>query len=244
MKQAMIFAAGLGTRLKPLTDTLPKALVPIHQVPMLEYVILKLKVAGFNRIVVNVHHFADLIVDFLARKQNFGLEIYISDERDALLETGGGIKKAIPFFNPDLPVLIHNVDIISNIDLNLLYNSFDPRVSDALLAVSHRDTFRYFLFDNEMLLKGWTNLKTAETKPDQQMEISNYTKLAFSGIQLIAPQLLKKMGDYPDRFPITDFYLNECKNVHIKGFIPKDLKLLDVGKIEVISEAENFLKTL
>ncbi len=243
MKQAMIFAAGLGTRLKPLTDTLPKALVPINGIPLLEYVILKLKKEGFKKIVVNVHHFADKIVDFLADKQNFGLEIIISDERNSLLETGGGIKKAAHHFDADFPVLIHNVDIISNINLSSFYDNF-KNTTDALLAVSPRDTFRYFLFDNQLTLQGWTNLKTGETKPKPNMNIIDFEKFAFSGIHLISPQLIKQMDNYPAKFPITDFYLNECSNYQIKGYIPKDLKLLDVGKIDIITEAENFLKSL
>lgn len=244
MKQAMIFAAGLGTRLKPITNTLPKALVPINQIPLLEYVILKLKRAGFTHIVVNVHHFAQQIIDFLKCKQNYGLEIFVSDESDALLETGGGIKKASYLFNPDFPVLIHNVDIISNIDLELFYENYTADTTDALLAVSYRDTFRYFLFDNSMKLTGWTNLKTGETKPVGGMDITSFKKLAFSGIHLISPQLIRQMENYPDKFPITDFYLDLCTQFNIKAYIPNELKLLDVGKIDIISDAEDFLKSL
>ena len=117
MKQAMIFAAGLGTRLKPLTDTMPKALVRVGGQPLLWHVIMKLKKAGYERMVVNVHHFANQIVDYLAAHDHFGLDIRISDETEALLETGGGIKKALPLFDPESPILIHNVDILSNLDL-------------------------------------------------------------------------------------------------------------------------------
>ena len=148
MKQAMIFAAGLGTRLKPLTDTMPKALVPVAGQPLLWHVIMKLKGAGFERIVVNVHHFADQIIDYLHANDNFGLDIRISDEREQLLETGGGIKKALPLFDPSEPILIHNVDILSNLDLNAL-------PTDApLLVVSERKTKRYLQFDDTMRLIG------------------------------------------------------------------------------------------
>ena len=122
MKQAMIFAAGMGTRLKPITDIMPKALVKVAGVPLLQRVILKLKADGFSRIVVNVHHFSQQILDFLSANDDFGVDIRISDESDMLLETGGGLKKASALFDTDSPVLIHNVDILSNVDLRQLYN--------------------------------------------------------------------------------------------------------------------------
>ena len=121
MEQAMIFAAGLGTRLKPLTDHKPKALVEVGGEPLLKRVIFRLKDAGFHRIVVNVHHFASQIVDYLKENDHFGLDIRISDESECLLDTGGGIKKAYPFFDPMSPILIHNVDILSNVDLKAFY---------------------------------------------------------------------------------------------------------------------------
>ena len=143
MKQAMIFAAGLGTRLKPLTDTMPKALVPVAGQPLLWHVVQKLSAAGFERIVVNVHHFAQQIVDYLQANDRFGLDIRISDETDGLLETGGGIKKALPLFDQDSPVLIHNVDILSNADLATCYSLVEQRAPEALLLVSSRKTKRY-----------------------------------------------------------------------------------------------------
>ena len=151
MKQAMIFAAGLGTRLKPLTDTMPKALVTVGGQPLIWHVVMKLKAAGFERIVVNVHHFAEQIVNYLAAHDNFGLDIRISDETAGLLETGGGIKKALSLFDPDSPILIHNVDILSNVDLPSLYNL---ATVDALLVVSQRKTKRYLLFDDALILRG------------------------------------------------------------------------------------------
>lgn len=158
MRQAMIFAAGLGTRLKPLTDTMPKALVPVGGQPLLYHVVMRLKEAGFERIVVNVHHFADQIIDYLKVNENFGLDIRISDEREQLLETGGGIKKAMPLFDPNSPILIHNVDILSNLDLRRL------PMDAPLLVVSQRQTKRYLLFDDDMRLQGWTNIETGELK--------------------------------------------------------------------------------
>ena len=173
MRQAMIFAAGLGTRLKPLTDTMPKALVPVGGRPLLWHVIMKLKDSGFERIVVNVHHFAQQIIDYLAANQNFGLDIRISDESEKLLETGGGIKKALPLFDPHSPILIHNVDILSNVDLSQL------DVDVPTLVVSERKTKRYLQFDESMRLIGWKNIETSEVKGREGRS------LAFSGIHSV-----------------------------------------------------------
>ena len=240
MKQAMIFAAGLGTRLKPLTDTMPKALVRVGGKPLLEHVVLRLKDAGYERIVVNVHHFADQIIDFLKQQQNFGLDIRISDERECLLETGGGIKKALPLFDPTEPILIHNVDILSNLDLKAL-------PADApLLVVSERKTKRYLLFDDDMRLQGWTNIETGEVKGPITQHPSPITHhlrtLAFSGIHMFHPSLTPLLADWPDRFPIMDFYLKACGSHLIRGYKAHDLRLLDVGKLDSLDQAEAFVK--
>ncbi len=150
----MIFAAGLGTRLKPLTDNLPKALVPINGKPLLEHVMLKLIASGFDEIIVNVHHFSQQIIDFLAAKNNFGIRIEISDESNLLLETGGGIKKAACFFDDNAPFLVHNVDILSDIDLHQFYNQSLLNNSLATLLVSNRTSSRYLLFDTHNNLRG------------------------------------------------------------------------------------------
>lgn len=237
MKQAMIFAAGLGTRLKPLTDTMPKALVPVGGQPLLWHVVMKLKAAGYERIVVNVHHFAQQIIDYLAANQNFGLDIRISDETQQLLETGGGIKKAVPLFDRDEPVLVHNVDILSNVDFNEL--SY-PGHADALLLVSPRTTSRYLLFDRSDCLVGWTNRQTGEVKSPYQ-DVRYSQMLAFSGIHVIMPELLGLMGAWPARFPIIDFYLHHCAETDIRCVVKHDLRLLDVGKLDSLAEAEQFI---
>ena len=164
--KAMIFAAGLGSRLKPITDSLPKALVPVGGKPLLEHNILKLKQAGFDEIMINIHHFGDQIIDFLAAKNNFDIRIELSDERNELLDTGGGMKKAAYFFDDDRPFLVHNVDILSNVDLKEVYNQHlkDPERL-ASLVVSYRDTYRYLIFDDSGCLQGWVNIRTGETKP-------------------------------------------------------------------------------
>lgn len=242
--KAMIFAAGLGTRLKPLTDTLPKALVPVAGKPLLEHVILKLKDAGFNEIIINVHHFPDQIVDFLKKRHNFGIRIEISDEREVLLETGGGIRKASWFFDDGKPFLVHNVDILSNIDLKALYSQHLRTNSLATLAVSQRNTFRYLLFNDDLQLKGWINEKTGEVKPAILKKPENYQKLAFSGIQVLSPSVFDKMQPFGNKFPVMDFYLSSMMTEVISGFVPENYRMLDVGKIDILEEAENFFREI
>ena len=236
-KQAMIFAAGLGTRLKPLTDTMPKALVKVGGQPLLWHTVMKLKAAGYEHMVVNVHHFAQQIVDYLKQNDNFGLDIRISDESDKLLETGGGIKKALPLFDRSKPILIHNVDILSNLDLTALDGSVTT------LVVSPRQTKRYLLFDDDLYLRGWTNVETGEVK-GEVTDVDSYRKLAFSGIHVLHPSLLPLMDEWPDRFPIMDFYLKVCARHPIRGYEPCGLRLMDVGKLDTLHEAEQFLNTL
>ncbi len=245
MMQAMIFAAGLGTRLKPLTDRIPKALVRVGGEPLLKRVIFQLKDAGFTRIVVNVHHFSNQIIDYLRDNDNFGMDIRISDESDKLLETGGGIKKAWPLFDQKKPVLIHNVDILSNVDLKKFYQMEAETPLAARLLVSARKTKRYLLFDDTMRLVGWTNIETGEVKsPYQHLDPKKYKMYAFSGIHMVAPSIFPLMEEEPDKFPIMDFYLRNCDKVRIEGYVKNDLKLMDVGKQETLKEAEAFLKEL
>lgn len=242
--KAMIFAAGLGTRLKPLTDTMPKALVPVAGRPLLEHLILKLKSFGFGEVIVNVHHFPEQIITFIHANNSFGIRVEISDESGQLLDTGGGVKRAASFFNDSEPFLLHNVDILSNINFGDLYASHTETDAFATLAVSERETFRYLLFNNDDRLRGWTNIKTGEHKPSELINIDKYHKKAFTGIQILSPQALIKMKVYPDKFPIMDFYLNNVSEERIMAYSPSNLKILDVGKIDVIDAAANFLKTL
>lgn len=235
---AMIFAAGLGTRLKPLTDTMPKAMVPVGGKPLLQHVLDKLQSAGFDNIVVNVHHFADQIKNYLR-----GSDILISDETEMLLETGGALKKALPMFGNQEPVLIHNVDILSNIDLKNFYE--DSRNNDATLLVSERKTSRYLLFDDDMRLVGWTNISTGEVKtPYDNLDVQKCKMYAFSGIHCVSPQISKLMRQWSDRFPIMDFYIKHCKDIMIRGIKKDDLRLMDVGKIDTLHETEQFLEKI
>lgn len=241
----MIFAAGLGTRLKPLTDTMPKALVPVAGQPLLWHVLNKLKLAGFDRIVVNVHHFAQQLIDYLDANSNFGLDIRISDERQMLLDTGGGIKKALPLFDHTQPILIHNVDILSNVDLAAFYDDALQSGVDALLLVSRRTTQRYLLFDDEYLLDGWTNIATGQVRsPYPHLDPSGLRQLAFAGIHVLSPAVFPLFGDMPERFGIIDFYLKHCHQHAFLGREKPDLRLLDVGKHDTLTEAEKFVYTL
>ncbi len=402
MKQAMIFAAGLGTRLKPLTDTMPKALVRVGGQPLLWHVIHRLKAVGVERIVVNVHHFADQIIDYLKANDHFGIDIRISDERDMLLETGGGIKKARSLFSPDSPILIHNVDILSNADLAALLsegqgaggfseglgagcfsegqgaggrvqenttppvgtgralsattspqladyclNSQTPKLPDSptpqlpdsptpqrstfnvqrsTLLVSPRKSTRHLIFDGGMRLIGWYNETTGEVKspfsevreafsegqgaghfsegqgagcreqenttpsvgtgralsaatspqpanycpnsqtpklpnshpqklpdsptpklpnsPTFNVQRSTFNVQSFSGIHVFSPTLFPLMDEWPDRFSIIDFYLKVCDRADIRGVADDHLRLLDVGKLDSLAQAEQLLHSI
>lgn len=239
--KAMIFAAGLGTRLKPLTDSIPKALVPIAGKPLLEHVILKLKSAGIDHILINVHHFPDQIIQFVDKKNSFGIHIEISDERDLLLDTGGGIKKANSFFDTDEPFLVHNVDILSNIDISELIQQHRRTNPMATLVVSKRDTFRYLLFSDDQRLQGWINEKTGETRPAELKHPERFNKLAFSGIQILSAKALQLMQKYPNKFPIMDFYLQNANEHNILAFVPNNYQMIDVGKLDVLDDAERFV---
>ncbi len=243
--KAMIFAAGLGTRLKPLTDHMPKALVPVAGKPMLEHVIEKLKASGFDEIVINVHHFAQQIIDFLQAKDHFGLKIWISDETDELLDTGGGIKKAAPFFQGDEPFLVHNADILSNVDLKALYDFHRTSGNDSTLLVSPRKTVRYLLFDENTRLCGWVNKDTLQTKPEGTVyQPGIQQEYAFGGIHVLSPTLFKSMEGWTGKFSIMDFYLQTCNKARLGGYIKEDLQLIDIGKPDTLQKAEEFLANL
>jgi NDP-sugar pyrophosphorylase family protein len=235
--KAMIFAAGLGTRLRPLTDTLPKALVRVGDKPLLQWTVEKLVKAGISEIVINVHHFPDLIRDFLTSNRNFGISIQISDESDAILDTGGGLKKAAHLLAGDEPILIHNVDIVSNLDLSLLLKYHLSQNALATLVVRKRKTDRNLLFDTQMRLTGWINTKTREIK-EPLPGINLYSKmLAFSGIQIIDPRFLQLMT-VSGKFSLIDSYLHLAPDYRIIGYEDYSSLWMDVGKPEQLAEAE------
>ena len=243
----MIFAAGLGTRLKPLTDTMPKALVPLAGKPLLQWQVEKLRDAGITDIIVNVHHFPDQIIDTIRANNGWGCNIVISDERDQLLDTGGGLKKAISNFQSPIsnsPILACNVDILSNMDLRALISTYQSPISNlqspmSLLVVSQRETQRYLCFDEQDQLCGWTNIKTGEVKGRDGRH------LAFSGMQILSPDVLARLDEMPEgKFSLIDFYLNVLNEVSLHAYVPENYKMMDVGKIDQIDEAEAFAENL
>ena len=246
----MIFAAGLGTRLKPLTDTMPKALVPVGGRPLLDINIRRLMAQGYDRFVVNIHHFAQQIIDYV-KEQDYAPLVHFSDESDQLLETGGGLKKAQALFRDDQPILIHNVDILDNVNYDWFARQHQPD-EDAVLLVSQRTTKRYLLFDNAMHLMGWKNIETGEIKsPYEYVRRTGLSQhgeelnmFAFSGIHSFSPRLFPLMDRFPERFPIIDFYLSVCHRAPIVGLVKPDLQLMDVGKIEALDQAEKFIQSL
>jgi len=257
--KAMIFAAGLGTRLKPLTDTLPKALVPLAGKTLLQWQIERLKAAGITDIVVNVHHFPDMIINYLRENDNFGCRIAVSDERDMLLETGGGLRKAKSLLTgirfpesgyPEDPILICNVDILSNIDIPTLLRAYNPDEM-GMVVVSSRDTQRYLLFDYDNRLRGWTNIATGEVRgplSDNHYPIANTRKLAFSGMQVLNPRIFEVMekvvAEKGEKFSLIDLYLSIAEKEILRAFIPENYRMMDVGKINQLSEAEAFAEAL
>lgn len=255
---AMIFAAGLGTRLRPLTNDRPKALVEVAGKPLLQHQIEKLKASGFTHIVVNVHHFGEQIIDFLAAHDNFGLDIKISDEREMLLDTGGGIKAAMKLFDNEDPVLIHNVDIISDIDLSALYQKHldaqKGREDDpvATLAINQRKTSRYLLFNNRQQMCGWTNVSTGEVKPatlrkdpETSLEEMGYQKYAFSGIHVVDHHMAIDLDDRQQSiFPIMDFYIDLCQKKTVQGVDVTGQKWVDCGKPEHLDVAKQIICSL
>ena len=244
----MILAAGLGTRLKPLTDTMPKALVPVGGKPLLEWNIRKLQAQGYDRFVINIHHFAQQIRDYVAQ-QDYAPLVHFSDESSQLLETGGGLKKAQDLFAEESPILIHNVDILDNVNYDWFTRQHQPD-EDAVLLVSQRKTKRYLLFDNAMHLMGWKNIETGEIKsPYEYVRRTGLSQhgeplnmFAFSGIHSFSPRLFPLMDRFPDRFSIIDFYLSVCHRSHIVGLVKPDLDVLDVGKLDSLEQAENYVK--
>jgi len=251
---ALILAAGLGTRLKPWTLSHPKALVPVAGVPMLKRVINTLASQDFDTIIINVHHFAEQIVDYV-KSNDFGVKILISDESSQLLDTGGGLVKAASIDDvAEKPILVHNVDILSNANLKELMKVAEADDSDGTLLVSPRDSSRKLIFDNDMYLRGWHNVLTGELRPasidglikDAPIsENPDLKEFSFSGIYVMKPDALSHMRRiYANQsFPIMDFFLNPDSGVKLRGVVSYDLSIIDIGKPDTLALASKLLNS-
>lgn len=237
--KALILAAGLGTRLMPLTSTTPKALVSINGTTLLELVIRKLAGQGFTDIIVNVHHHADQVKEFLKQFHYQNVNISISDESSELLDTGGAILKARWFLDGKESFLVHNVDIISDINLKELFDTHDKRGGLATLSVSDRQTRRYFLFDHELMLKGWKDSSSGEIRWAED-PVPDAQSLAFSGIHIINPEIFSLMEE-KGRFSIIDTYLRLAKMNPIYGYLQPGQTWFDLGKPEQLDAVSKFL---
>lgn len=253
--KALVFAAGLGTRLGDFTREHPKALVQVGGVPMLERVLLKLKAAGIGEVVVNVHHFADQIVDYLNMRGNLGLDIRISHERELLLETGGGVLAALPFLGvTDEPLLIHNADILTDFPIDEMAACHRRDGAEATLLTAVRTTQRYLLFDSgSHMMKGWTNVTTGCVRPEGLVQGASLSRRAFGGVHLLSPSLFAALQAYNDamrdsgaecdsrgicRFSIMNFYIDSCREHAIASYEPlHPYRWCDVGKPESLAEA-------
>lgn len=236
--KAMIFAAGLGTRLKPFTDNHPKALAVVNEKPLLQRNIEYLKSFGIDEIVINVHHFADQIIEFLEENNYFGIEISISDETDQVLETGGGLVKAKHHFEDDF--LVMNVDILTDLNLTDFIKAHQENNALVTLAVSDRNSSRKLFFNEKNELKGWRNLKTEEEIKAVD-SLDNCKDLAFSGIHVINPALFDKITE-KGKFSIMKVYMDLMKTESIIGFDHSGGILIDVGRPESVIEAEQYFK--
>lgn len=236
--KAMLFAAGLGTRLYPLTADKPKAMVELCGKPLIYYAIEKMKKTGVDQVVVNVHHFAEVLVNYL-NTNDFGIPIHISDERDRLLDTGGGLFKARSFFEGTEPFIAYNVDVISSVDLNEVYSYHIQNKSIATLVVRERETSRYFRFDADHQLVGWENTATGElieTRPSD-----GAVRRAFSGIQVLSPSVFDIQFFNGESFSLTPFYLKLAHDFQVLGYFDRSEYWLDLGKLGQIEKAESWI---
>ena len=241
---ALILAAGLGTRLGELTSDRPKALVEVCGRTMLEHQLRHLSAAGFDRFVINIHHFAPKVKAFLEEHQNFGQDIRLSDETDLLLDTGGGIRKAMRLFDDEQPVLVHNVDIFSSVDLKALYSGHIESGADSTLLVAQRSTSRYLYFDTSGMLCGWSNEKTGQVRsPYPGFDKSRFTPCAFQGIHVVSRTLLPLLDEVPEpRFSITDFYVDNAARLRLRSVLSDPDNWVDAGKPETLERASQIIR--
>ena len=235
IKKAMVFAAGLGTRLKPFTDNHPKALFKINGKTLLERNIEYLIKYGIDDIIINIHHFGDQIKEHVVKNNSWGIKICFSDETNELLDTGGGLIKAADFFYDTENFILYNADILTNLPLDEMMKfhfKYNPLVT---LSVSERKSSRYFLFDKDNILCGWENVNTGEMKI--RLIRDEYYSKAFSGIHIVNRKLLPTRMN-AEKYSITDWYLDICAQQKIMGYNNNSSSFIDVGKISNLSVAE------
>ncbi len=242
-RKAMIFAAGLGTRLYPITADKPKALAEVNGITLLEHAINYLHGFGFDDIIINTHHFAEKVHEFVDCQAFENCRILLSHE-DVLLDTAGGLKKAEWFFSPDDTILLFNVDILCNVDLNAMIDFHYHSKAHATLLVQNRETSRYLLFDENLHLQGWTNIKTGELKPNFLAESHSFNKLAFNGVHIINYEILKRIPEGL-KLSLVPFYLDNLTNVSIQGYpMPKENFWFDCGRIETLEAATKYIREI
>lgn len=241
---ALILAAGLGTRLGQFTADRPKALVDVNGHTMLEHQLRHLSAAGFDRFVINVHHFACKVREYLDQNSNFSLDITLSDESTLLLDTGGGIRQAMHLFDNDAPVLVHNVDIFSSTDLSQLYKTHLESGADATLLTARRTTSRYLYFNRQGALCGWSNEKTGEVRsPLSGFDKTQFTPYAFQGIHVISQKVLPLLDAIPEpKFGITDFYVNNAGRLNLQMVERDPSQWVDAGKPETLNVAARIIR--
>lgn len=230
--KGMIFAAGLGTRLRPLTDSRPKALIEVGGVTMLQRVICRLRDAGVTSIVVNVHHFPDMVFSFL-HSHDFGVEVIVSDERSCLLDTGGGVLRARRWLDSGEPVIVHNADILTDFPISAMAETHQHSGALATLLVDQRKSSRALLFDKSMTMKGWMRTDCSEILP-HGLDITALSPLAFGGVHIISPSVFPLLENYSrfhgEVFSIIPFYLSICGVASLIGYRPPHpYRWFDIG---------------
>lgn len=243
--KAMIFAAGLGTRLRPLTNNCPKALIEVGGEVMLGRVLRRVVEAGVNEAVVNVHHLPQMIVDYLAANNNFGITIHVSREDEMLLDTGGGLLAARDWLDGEEDILVHNADIFTNVDLKSMVAAHVATDADATLMAWERSSSRVLLVDSSGRMRGWSNLVTGEVRPENATDRYGMLRhLAFGGVHVVSPRIFSELDRYSSHsgsvFSITPFYTEVCRQLYINTYSPPPpLEWADIGRPEALNKLRN-----
>jgi len=238
---AMLFAAGLGTRLKPLTNNKPKALIEVNGMTMLKMALLKMENAGISKVVVNVHHYSDLVIEEINRFRSGRMEIVVSDESEQLLDTGGGLLKARPLFDNENPVLLYNVDIVTTASLKNFISFHQLHGDVASLMVKQRPTTRHLLFNEHMELAGWENLNTGDKIITK--ETSSYNAFGFQGIHIVEPRIFDLILE-TGKFPIMELYLRLARNHTFRGYESQHDLWFDIGTPEKLETTKKAIEQM